>query len=229
MRKQLRRGGSEGQQGGMNLPSISFVYRPTALPPCFVNHVLFFARAPRPGQVKTRLAADVGSDVALEIYRALGSRVVDQIAGVSSITVWYEPADAEEEMRAWLGDLRFEVQPDGDLGARLTRAFAAHPSEPAIAVGADAPDVDAAAIESAGNALRATEVVLGPANDGGYYLIGLARPLPKLFQALPWGTDEVLDATRAACDKMRITPALLPVLRDVDRLSDLKALGLWPS
>ena len=199
-----------------------------------MNHVLFFARAPRPGQVKTRLAADVGPDAALEIYRAMGSRVVDQIAGVSSITVWYEPADAEEEMRAWLGDLRFEAQPDGDLGARLTHAFAAHfaihPREPAMAVGADAPDVDAAAIESAGNALRSTEVVLGPADDGGYYLIGLARPrpLPELFRAVPWGTAKVLEATCAACDKMRITPALLPVLRDVDRLSDLKALGLWP-
>ncbi len=198
-----------------------------------MNHVLFFARAPRPGQVKTRLAADVGPDAALEIYRTLGLRVVDQIAGVSSITVWYEPADAEEEMRAWLGDLRFEAQPEGDLGARLTHAFAAHftahPGEPAIAVGADAPDVDAAAIETAGNALRSTDVVLGPATDGGYYLIGLARPLPELFQDMPWGTEEVLDATRAACKGMRITPELLPVLRDVDRLSDLKALGLWPS
>ncbi len=197
-----------------------------------MNHVLFFARAPRPGQVKTRLAADIGSDAALDIYRALGSRVVDQITSVSSIAVWYEPPDAEEEMRAWLGDLRFEAQPEGDLGARLTHAFAAHfaahPGEPAIAVGADAPDVDAAAIETAGNALRSTEVVLGPANDGGYYLIGLARPLPELFEAMPWGTEEVLDATCAACDRMRITPALLPVLRDVDRLSDLKALGLWP-
>ncbi len=180
------------------------------------------------------MAADIGPDAALEIYRTVGSRVVDQIAGVSSITVWYEPADAEEEMRAWLGDLRFEAQPHGDLGARLTHAFAAHlaihPREPAMAVGADAPDVDAAAIESAGNALRSTEVVLGPADDGGYYLIGLARPrpLPELFHAVPWGTEAVLEATCAACDKMRITPALLPVLRDVDRLSDLKALGLWP-
>jgi hypothetical protein len=178
------------------------------------------------------LAAEIGPDAALDIYRVLGSRVVDQIAGVSSIAVWYEPADAEEEMRAWLGDLRFEAQPEGDLGARLIHAFAAHfaahPGEPAIAVGADAPDVDAAAIETAGNALRSTEVVLGPANDGGYYLIGLARPLPELFEAMPWGTEEVLDASCAACDKMRITPALLPVLRDVDRLSDLKALGLWP-
>ena len=198
-----------------------------------VNHVLFFARVPRPGQVKTRLAAEIGSDAALDIYRALGSRVVDQITSVSSITVWYEPADAEEEMRAWLGDLRFEAQPEGDLGARLTHAFAthfaAHPGEPAIAVGADAPDVDAAAIERAGDALRSTEVVLGPANDGGYYLIGLARPLPELFRAIPWGTEGVLEATHAVCDKMRITPELLPVLRDVDRLSDLKALGLWPS
>ena len=91
------------------------------------------------------------------------------------------------------------------------------------------PPIPVTFVRAAGTALRSTEVVLGPANDGGYYLIGLARPLPGLFQAMPWGTEEVLDATRAACKGMRITPELLPVLTDVDRLSDLKALGLWPS
>jgi rSAM/selenodomain-associated transferase 1 len=203
---------------------------PTAQP---VNHVLFFARAPRRGQVKTRLAADVGPEAALEIYRSIGSRVARQVEPVSSITVWYEPAEAGEEVREWLGDLRYQAQPAGDLGARMAYAFDTHfatcPSEPAIAIGADAPGVDADVIVRAGRALCTSDVVIGPASDGGYYLIGLARPLPELFAGISWGTAQVYEATRAACRSAGIVPVILPELRDVDRLDDLTALGLWPS
>jgi rSAM/selenodomain-associated transferase 1 len=198
-----------------------------------MSHVLLFARAPLHGKVKTRLAAEVGRRAALDIYRAMGSQVVRQIAPVSSITVWFEPADAAEEMRAWLGDLRYRPQPGGDLGARLAFAFESHfgqcPTEPAIAIGADAPDVDASVIVQAREALHTDDVVIGPADDGGYYLIGLARPLPELFEGISWGGGDVFDATSAACDALGIVPAILPELRDVDRLDDLKALGLWPS
>ena len=197
-----------------------------------VNHVLFFARAPRFGLVKTRLAADVGQE-ALEIYRRLGSQVIRQIAAVASTTVWCEPADGIEETREWLGDLRYRAQPEGDLGARLTYAFDAHfdarPSEPAIAVGADAPGVDGDVIARTGDALGKSDVVIGPASDGGYYLIGLARRLPELFEGIPWGTDHVFEATCAACRALAVVPVILPELRDVDRLDDLIALGLRPS
>jgi rSAM/selenodomain-associated transferase 1 len=198
-----------------------------------VNHVLFFARAPRYGRVKTRLAGDVGPQAALEVYRRLGFQVVRQIAPVSSITVWCEPADGIEETREWLGDLRYRGQPEGDLGARLAFAFDSHftarPAEPAIAIGADAPGLDADVIARTGDALRTSDVVIGPASDGGYYLIGLARHLPELFEGIPWGTDHVFEATRAACRARGVVLVILPELRDVDRLDDLTALGLWPS
>jgi rSAM/selenodomain-associated transferase 1 len=198
-----------------------------------VTHVLLFARAPRAGQVKTRLAADIGSQAALEVYREIGARVVRQIAPQSTITVWYEPQDAADEMRAWLGDLRFRAQPDGDLGARLAGAFEAHfaacPGLPAMAIGADVPGVDAGVIADARAALDNSDVVIGPARDGGYYLIGLARPLPGLFQDIPWGTGEVFGATLAACRAHGVEPAILPERIDVDRVHDLTALGLWPS
>ena len=192
--------------------------------------VLLFARAPRLRGVKTRLAADVGDQRALEVYRALGSRVVRQIAPVSSITVWYDPPDGGDEIRSWLGEFTYLPQPRGDLGARLAFAFAEHfsrmPTEPAIAIGTDAPGVDADVISRALRALRSAEVVIGPASDGGYYLIGLTRHRPELFHDVPWGTEGVFRATTAGCAAIGVVPDILPELRDVDRVEDLTALGL---
>ncbi len=192
--------------------------------------VLFFARAPRLHGVKTRLAADIGDRRALEIYRDLGLRVLRQIAPVSSITVWYDPPDAGDEMRAWLGEHTYRPQPRGDLGARLEFAFAEHFSrrrtEPAIAIGTDAPGVDAGVISRASRVLPSAEAVIGPASDGGYYLIGLTRHRPELFHHVPWGTEGVLAATTAACAAIGVVPEILPELRDVDRVEDLTVLGL---
>ena len=80
----------------------------------------------------------------------------------------------------------------------------------------------------ASRALRDAEVVLGPACDGGYYLIGMRNHHPELFGGIPWGTARVFAATRTACAAAGLTPVLLPELRDVDRVEDLTALGLWP-
>jgi glycosyltransferase A (GT-A) superfamily protein (DUF2064 family) len=108
--------------------------------------VLLFARAPRLGTVKSRLAAAVGEEAALAVYRALGTRVVAQIAPVASLTIWYDPPDALAEMRDWLGAHAFRPQPGGDLGARIAHGFhehfTDHPHGPVLAVGADAPEVD---------------------------------------------------------------------------------------
>lgn len=195
-----------------------------------MTEVFLFAKAPRPGFVKTRLASEVGDDAAARVYRALGLRVVRQIAPVSNITVWYDPPDALSEMRSWLGDLAFREQPRGDLGTRLAYAFASHFANPgagpAIAIGADAPGVGAGSIVSAVELLRTAEVVLGPTEDGGYYLIGLTRPHPELFVNIPWSTEKVFEATKAVCEAAGLPTGTLPTTRDVDRAEDLVALGL---
>ncbi len=193
-----------------------------------LTSVILLARAPRLGRVKTRLAADVGDQRALEIYRRLGSGVVRQIAPVASITVWFDPPDALDEMRAWLGDCTYRPQPEGDLGVRLAHAFAEHfannPGEPAVAVGTDAPGVDAGVIAEASRALRGAEVVIGPASDGGYYLIGRARFHGDLFVGIPWGTERVFETTAAASAAVGVDPVIMRELRDVDRAADLPVL-----
>ncbi len=199
-----------------------------------MTHVLIFARAPIPGRVKTRLAAELGNEMATDVYRTLGSIVVRQVTPVAAVTVWYDPPEAADAVRSWLGqDVAYRPQPTGDLGARLAYAFAGHfaehAEEPALAIGTDAPGVDADLIMKASGALRDAEVVIGPAHDGGYYLIGLKHHRPELFERIPWGTAGVLAATQRACAEAGITPNILPVLRDVDRVDDLVTLGLWPS
>lgn len=191
--------------------------------------VIVFAKAPRPGLVKTRLAKEIGSAHAAAVYRAVGSQVVAAVGANYPITVWYEPKDALEEMRAWLGEWEYQPQAEGDLGARMSHAFEVHferGDRPVIIVGADAPGVDAAVIGQAVVALRSCDTVLGPALDGGYYLIGLNELLGRLFDGIAWGGAAVLSDTLNRLHSVGKSATLLHPLRDVDTLTDLQALGL---
>lgn len=189
--------------------------------------LLVFAKAPRPGTVKTRLAASVGDAEAVRIYRALGAGVVDSVRDVRGRTiVSFAPPDARREMEAWLGSegLEFHPQVAGDLGRRMAAAFDrafADGAPQVCVVGTDAPGVDAELVDRAFTALRDHDVVVGPAADGGYYLLALDRPRPELFQGVPWSTPRVLPITRARIREMGLREHLLPELRDVDRLADV--------
>jgi len=193
-----------------------------------VTAVLLFARAPYVGGVKTRLARDIGSARALSVYRAMGRRVCDAVAKRYPLTVWYTPADAEAVMRDWLGSHRYRPQEGDDLGARLARAFEAHFAEaagPVIAIGADTPSLNAEVITAAERALGEHDVVLGPALDGGYYLIGLRAPAPALFADMPWGGREVMHVTVDRCRAAGLSLTTLAPRRDVDTAADLAAEG----
>ena len=190
--------------------------------------VILFAKAPRPGFVKTRLARDIGAEAAAKAYRDVGAQVVSRLEPAFPLTVWYTPADAAAEMQAWLGDLDYRAQVDGDLGDRMAHAFSEHFSAgdgPVIAIGADAPGVTRAILMDAAQCLETAAVVAGPAVDGGYYLLGLKRPAPQLFADIPWGTSRVLEVTVSRCRAADITVAMLPPLRDLDTVADLDALG----
>lgn len=191
--------------------------------------VLLFARAPYVGRVKTRLAEEVGPARALAAYRVMGRRVADAVATRFPLTVWYTPPDAGSAMHDWLGTHRYRPQSPGDLGARLAGAVAAHFAEgdgPVIAIGADAPSVNADVVSEAVRALEAADVALGPCPDGGYYLIGLRAAVPEAFADIPWGGPEVMRVTIARCHEAGRTVALLAERRDVDTAEDLAAEGV---
>ncbi len=187
-------------------------------------------KAPRAGEVKTRLAAAIGSDRAVAIYRAMGERIVAAIRPVADVTIWYDPPDARREVTAWLGDATYLAQPGGDLGARLAAVFRYQqdhgPRTRAVAIGADAPEIDGSTLQAAERVLREVDVVLGPALDGGYYLIGMSSPHPELFRDIPWSTGDVAARTLDRCKALRLTVRQLPPLRDVDTVDDARALGL---
>lgn len=179
-------------------------------------------KAPRPGAVKTRLAADIGDVAAAEAYRAMAERVLAQtvpVAGEYERCVFFAPPDAEGELAAWLSGETLVAQQGADLGERMDGAFAhafAQGAEAVVLVGSDVPRLTRDHVVAAFDALARVPVVLGPATDGGYYLIGLRRRQPELFRGMLWGSNTVLDATIQRCHELRVSAEKLAHLSDVD-------------
>ena len=190
--------------------------------------LVVFARAPELGRVKTRLAAEVGAERALAIYRELASRVLDAVRdGPHQIVIAHSPADAEPGMRAWLGDaFAYAPQCDGNLGARMTHAFASTleaGAERVVLIGTDCPTIGAETVAAAFAALDEADVVFGPALDGGYYLVGARKLHPLLFQAVPWSSERTLAVSLDLARRAGLRLALLPSMRDVDTAADWRA------
>ncbi|MEW5929993.1 MAG: TIGR04282 family arsenosugar biosynthesis glycosyltransferase [Gemmatimonadota bacterium] len=188
--------------------------------------VLVFVRAPEAGRVKTRLAADIGGGAALRVYVRLAEHALEQArAAGAEVRVHFTPADAGERVRAWLGPgAAYLPQADGDLGERMRAAFDAAFAagfRRVVIIGSDLPGLSAGLLRRAFALLDAGEAVLGPARDGGYWLLGLRRPVPEVFRGIAWSTDGVLAATLERLRAAGIEPALLEVLSDVDEAGDL--------
>lgn len=191
--------------------------------------LLIFAKEPRPGRVKTRLAAGIGAEEASRVYRWLGRKVVDQLrGGPYRLIVAFDPPDARAEMMDWLGSegLEFLPQVPGDLGSRLGAAVRTgfRQGRLVVVAGTDAPDLDSAMADEAFRRLSEVDLVLGPATDGGYYLLGLKSEVADLFQNIPWSTPEVLATTLDRAGAMGLSVATLPALSDVDTAEDLRVL-----
>ena len=192
------------------------------------NTILLFVKYPQPGRVKTRIAATVGADAATAIYKELVARVWSQLPADAAITVCYDPAERGEEVRVWLpGAARYEAQAAGDLGARLRMAvgsaFANGAAKVAV-IGSDCVDITPAIFAETWERLDHAEVVLGPTDDGGYYLIALRRPRPALFENIRWSTEHTLADTLAHAGAA--PTHLLPRLRDVDTHEDWLAVSI---
>lgn len=184
---------------------------------------VLFTRFPTPGLAKTRLIPAIGATAAARVHRQLTERTVAMLREAGAeIEVHYTGA-ARDKFAAWLGDdLHFVEQLEGDLTARL---LAALDPAPVIFFGADTPDLEVHHIEVAVAALQTNEVVIGPAEDGGYYLIGVAKPHAFLFTDMPWSSDAVFPETCARLATRGITPLILETLADCDRPEDLPR---WP-
>jgi len=193
--------------------------------------VAVFLKYPEPGKVKTRLAAELGNEPAANLYREM----VRQIrAGLlsrlpkESFTVYFfcDPFQSLSTYRSWLGDeFPLRLQLGTDLGERLKGAFenllAAHGS--AVAIGTDCLDLDASHLEETRRALLTdSELVLGPAQDGGYYLIGMRSFHPELFRDISWSTNRVLEQTLDRARELALRSRQLETLADIDTMEDLQ-------
>jgi uncharacterized protein len=184
------------------------------------RHVVVFARAPQLGRVKRRLARGIGAAAALVFYRATATRLIRALARDRR---WRCHVAVTPDRRApppppaWR-HAHVMAQGPGDLGHRMARAFRALPPGPAVIVGSDIPDLAPRHVAAAFAALGHADVVLGPAEDGGYWLVGLARrrPLPRgLFAGVRWSSATALADTRASLPRFARV-VLLERLADID-------------
>lgn len=196
-----------------------------------MNWLGIFVKQPVPGRVKTRLAADIGDDGAAELYAAFTADVVERFRDVADERyLWITPRDECSVTHFMdLAGTHYGVgaQEGESLGDRLVdcteHAFDTG-AERVVIIGSDSPLLPLEYLERAFVMLRDRDVVLGPATDGGYYLVGLSRRLPILFDRIDWSGPRVLADTIARVHEASATLALLPPWSDVDTLEDLHAL-----
>lgn len=191
--------------------------------------IAILAKAPIPGYAKTRLAPLLGDDGAARLQAWLLRRSVRAAlaARLGPVVLWGAPDATHPALRACaaLGPLCLRAQPDGDLGARMLAAAARSAGTiGTLVIGTDCPALDASVLRAAASALRHYDVVLVPAEDGGYALIGLRTPAAAVFSGIEWGRPTVLDATRRQLRAAGRSWIELPGLWDVDRPEDYARL-----
>jgi hypothetical protein len=195
--------------------------------------LLLFARLPVAGKVKTRLVPRFSPEEALQLHSALLADSLDLLnrtaAAASAAPFLYlsEEGALDAEISSRMGAAARAVQHGSDLGERLARAFQerlAAGSRQVVILGSDTPHLPGERIVRAFQALEQDEVVVGPARDGGYYLIGAARLHPELFRRIPWGTGEVYRETVRRARKEKISLASLPDWDDIDLPESVTAL-----
>jgi rSAM/selenodomain-associated transferase 1 len=187
------------------------------------NALIIFVKNLIEGHVKTRLAATLGNDGAMDIYRQLLKNTENSILTFEKDKIVFYSDFIEEEI--WGNNLfQNKIQEGNDLGERMKNAFNSSFTagyEKIIIIGTDCPGINKSILENAFMALNNLDIVIGPATDGGYYLLGMKKECPFLFQNIEWSTDKVLQQTIDLCNKNRLSYFLLPELSDIDEEKDL--------
>ena len=195
------------------------------------SRILVFAREPLLGKVKSRLAVEIGAQEALAVYRAMLARL-GQLLNQAQVAAWdllVTSNCSHKDFVSICNKTNITLQSGQDLGARMDTAIRQtlqrENVESVVLIGTDCPAVTERYLNQALLALESgVDVVLGPAEDGGYVLVGMRRPITALFEDIPWGTDQVMSRTLEALKAHELSYELLDTLWDVDRPEDLVRL-----
>lgn len=197
-------------------------------PPDNFTIMALFVRVPIPGQVKTRLAQDLGEHGACELYSAMVADILLNIK-VSGLPLYlfHDGRDSRGLPQEWIEASDRVIAQKGDsIGERMAAAFEYCFDEnvdQVILAGSDIPGLDSKILLKAAMELKSADVIISPAADGGYCLIAMKRETfsSKIFQGIPWSTEAVLRDTIERCEELRMEVALLEVLQDIDTIKDL--------
>ena len=189
--------------------------------------LILYSRYPQAGNTKTRLIPHLGPVSAANLQRRMTEHMTGQMRSLSP-TIDLEihfSGGRHAQMKDWLGnDFIYQPQTFGELGTKLHRSFINQfrtGKTRVVVIGSDCPQITTAHLKQAFQQLESHDLVLGPAADGGYYLIGLSQPQPNLFLDIPWGTEHVFEQTSAIATQLNLSTALLEQLHDIDRPEDL--------
>lgn len=188
-----------------------------------------FCKVPVAGEVKTRLIPQLGEEGALSLYKEMVEKTVFDLvnAEVADVEIWCTPTTSHVFFEQF--DLHRCQQTGDDLGIRMSNALneGLKTAEKVVLIGADLPPLDADYLDHAIDELDEQDVVLGPAEDGGYGLIGVRSAVPDMFTGIDWSTEKVLSQTCRHLNGLKANYALLPLIWDVDRPDDLPRYGAW--
>ena len=193
-----------------------------------MNSVIIFAKYPSPGKVKTRLGKQVGYEVSAALYRLFVEETFALVkrADVQNVYVAIDPEEKLHDFSTMV-PRGFHVfsQSGKNLGERLFNAFdyvSSEGAERVMALGSDSPTLPAEFVDRGFSHLANVDLVVGPADDGGYYLIGVKQPEKRLFENIDWGSDSVLQTTIKRAAQLQMSYSLLPSWYDVDELQTLR-------
>ncbi len=202
------------------------------------DSLIVFTRYPEAGKTKTRLIPLLGEQGAANLQKKLTEHTLKQICELQqmrplNVRIYFAGGDVTL-MSDWLGsNYYYSPQVSGNLGERLITALQetfTSEIEKVVIIGIDCPDLNSTLINQAFEQLSDSDLVLGKAEDGGYYLIGLRRFLPELFQGIDWGSEIVLQQTINIANRLGLKTSYLPLLNDIDTPQDLKKVKLpWQS
>lgn len=188
-----------------------------------MNELLIFAKYPEPGRVKTRLARRIGLEKAARLYQTMVETVVQKTIpqnGEYYRQLYFDPPERGADFQKWFPFLDMKPQAEGDLGRRMAAAIGdsfKKGVQKVIVVGSDCVDIDRTLVCDALSRLDQSDLVIGPAADGGYYLIGV-KNFHDLFTGIPWSTDRVFAETIRRANEFNLRVAVLPTLSDIDEI-----------